>query len=335
MLLKLDETTYQLTYDVPVKGIPPVNGYVILADRPILIDGGASDDKTYAAFRQDLDELRIKPSDLGAVLVTHNHLDHIGLASRLAKELDVPVHVHEDEWYMVTANEERREGFRDTVMETILFWGVPEIAVQAMHGKIMNAVRFGGGIPMEKVRPYPKKDFKVCGLCLDPIHCPGHTEGLVCLWWPEKKAIFSNDQVLETISPNPTIYMQPRHGRRTGLADYLDSLGSIEHLPVQKIYPGHGHSFNNLKGRIGEIRGFALERRQQILALLKDATEPMTILEITMKVWENLDPVQIFLGSREVHGFMEIFTQEGLVIQELREKVGTFRLDRDKFRKTN
>jgi glyoxylase-like metal-dependent hydrolase (beta-lactamase superfamily II) len=330
MIQKLENSVYQLSYEVPVKGVPVVNGYLILGDRPVLIDGGASDDATYFGFKEDIKTLGLTPQDLGAVLVTHNHLDHIGLASRLAKEIAVQVHVHEDEWYMVAASEEKREEFRQRLMETFLFWGVPEEVVNSLHGKILAALRFGGGIPLEKIQPYPRGVFSVGGVGLDAIHCPGHTDGLVCLWWPDERGIFSNDHVLEAISPNPTIYMQPRNGRDTGLADYLESLGLIEDLPVDRVYPGHGHPFSGLKSRVGEIRGFAAKRRSRILFLLREAPEGMTILEVTHRIWEKLDGLNTFLGCREVHGFMEILMGEGLVTLQRRGKVGSFRGAREK-----
>lgn len=324
MLKDLGNSVYQLTYDTPIRGIPPVNGYVIVGDRPILIDGGTSDDVTYAAFKKDLAEIGLTPASLGGILVTHNHIDHIGLPSRLAGELDIPVHVHEDEWYMVTANDEQRENFRKILVETFFFWGVPMDILTMMRDKIYAALRLGGGIPREKVVGYPSdRPLSLHGVNLEAVHCPGHTDGLVCLWWPQEKAIFSNDHVLETISPNPTIYMKPRNGQRCGLSDYLKSLSNIEHLPVEVIYPGHGHPFHDLKSRLRDIRGFAGERREKIARMLRDAEgKSFTILTLVQEVWGGLDPMQTFLAAREVHGFMEIFAEEGLTTVELRDGVG-------------
>lgn len=326
MIEKAESGVYRLVYDVPVKGVPAANGYLIMADQPVLVDGGASDDATYKAFIDDLATLKLAPRDLGAVLVTHNHLDHIGLPSRLAKEVTIPIHVHEDEWYMVTANEEKREEFRRILRDTFVYWGVPEQVLLAMHSKLMEVLRFGGGIAMDRVVPYPKEKFSVCGVGLEAIHCPGHTDGLVCLWWNEQKSIFSNDQVLETISPNPTIYMKPRNGRRCGLGDYLESLSNVENLPARTVYPGHGHSFSNLSKRIGEIRALASERREQVLRILREEPAGASILDITQKIWKSLDPIQTFLGAREVHGIVEILTDAGVVGAERRGKIGVFRL---------
>jgi glyoxylase-like metal-dependent hydrolase (beta-lactamase superfamily II) len=330
MIKKLGDSIYQFTYPSPIKVIPPVNGYLILADKPVLIDGGTSDDATFNSFREDLGTLGLKFSDLGEVLVTHNHVDHIGLPARIAAlDPERRIHVHQDEWFMVCASDEERLGFRDTLMETIAFWGVPKELIVGMKDKIVGALRFGGGIRRDQVVPYPQQEtFKVAGLELEAIHCPGHTDGLVCLWWPSEKGIFSNDHVLPNITPNPTIYMQPRNGRRCGLADYLHSLSFVEHLPAKQVYPGHGVPFTGLKERVRDIRTDATDRKQKIIDALRESGSgnPTTIIELTTRIWSELSPMDTFLAAREVHGHMEMFLEENLVELDVQDGVGIYRL---------
>lgn len=313
------QKVYQLTYKVPTKVVPPVNGFLVLADVPILIDGGASDEDTYQEFHKDLASIGLKASDLGAVIVTHNHIDHIGLASRLAADNpNLKVQCHEDEWYMVAANDEGREELRDILCSVIVTWGVPRDVTLIMREKIAKALRFGGGIPLTQLIPFPKGPYKVGGVTFEAIHTPGHTDGLVCLWWPERGILFSNDQVLEDITPNPTIYLKPRNDRRCGLADYLESLKDIEDLPAKFLLPGHGDVFTNLKGKVAEIRQLALERQDRVLKNLRAPDqEPVSIIELTQKVWGEMDPINTFLGAREIHGYMEMLTDQGIVQAEI------------------
>jgi glyoxylase-like metal-dependent hydrolase (beta-lactamase superfamily II) len=329
MIKKLANSVYQLTYPSPIKVVPPVNGYVVLADKPILIDGGTSNDENFKSFVEDLATLGLKIPDIAEVLVTHNHVDHIGLPSRIAAmDPERKIHVHEDEWYMVTASDEEREVFRATLADTIAFWGVPKEIIAGMKDKILAALRYGGGIRREQVVPYPKKGlFKTYGLELEAVHCPGHTDGLVCLWWPETKGIFSNDHILENISPNPTIYMKPRNGKRCGLADYLHSLSFVEHLPAETVYPGHGTPFTGMHQRISGIRAESHDRREEILSSLRKAEQgqAFSIIELTMRIWQNLGPMETFLAAREVHGFLEMFVDEGLVDLDVKDGIGTYR----------
>ncbi len=320
MIKSLGNSVYQLTYNVPeMKAVPPVNGFLILADMPILIDGGTSDDRTFQALKDDLTTLKLKPSDIGQVLLTHNHADHIGMPSRLASEnKKLKVFVHEEEWVQVTASDRERERLRDVLCEIIVSWGVDPEIVAMMREKIIQALRFGGGIGRDQILPYPKKDLlKVGGLDFQAIHCPGHTEGLVCLWWPAAQSLFSNDHVLETISPNPTLYLNGRNGKICGLGDYLNSLSNVEKLPAKLVMPGHGAPFTNLTGSIEKIRTNAKDRQKAILQNLTATDgEPLSIIELTQKIWGEMDPLHIFLGAREVHGFLEMLEEDGLVKYE-------------------
>ncbi|MEQ1878830.1 MAG: MBL fold metallo-hydrolase, partial [Bdellovibrionia bacterium] len=236
------------------------------------------------------------------------------------------------EWYMVSATDEYREELRDILCSVIVTWGVPREVIGIMREKIVKALRLGGGIPLKQLIPYPKGPYKVGGVTFEAIHTPGHTEGLICLWWPERGILFSNDEVLEDITPNPTIYLKPRNERRCGLADYLDGLKNIENLPVQFIMPGHGDVFSNLKGKIAEIRQLTFDRQERVLKNLRGPDqEPITIIELAQKVWGDMDPMNMFLGAREIHGYMEMLCDQGIVQSEIVGDTSFYTLSKKSF----
>lgn len=62
-----------------------VNAYVIHApDGDIIVDAGAEPEKILSAVRQPV----------SAILVTHNHADHIGALEKVRQETGAPVHMH-------------------------------------------------------------------------------------------------------------------------------------------------------------------------------------------------------------------------------------------------
>ena len=109
-------------FSQPVPGIyrlgdSVVNFYVIdHGDRLVLVDAGLP------AHRGQLDgllsQLGRRPSDISAVLITHAHPDHLGLAARLQAGVVVQVKKCTSNWCHVSGN-----GF-DGWIEQQRLWGV-------------------------------------------------------------------------------------------------------------------------------------------------------------------------------------------------------------------
>ena len=65
--------------------IGPVNSYLIEDDPLTLVDAGPNSATTFAALEDGLAALGHRVEDLGLILVTHQHLDHMGLVGLLAR----------------------------------------------------------------------------------------------------------------------------------------------------------------------------------------------------------------------------------------------------------
>lgn len=60
----------------------------------ILIDSGVSGKKVVEA----LESINIKPEEIDAILVTHEHVDHIQSVGTISKKYDIPVYANENTW---------------------------------------------------------------------------------------------------------------------------------------------------------------------------------------------------------------------------------------------
>ncbi|KPJ78733.1 MAG: Zn-dependent hydrolase [Deltaproteobacteria bacterium SG8_13] len=140
------------------------NTYLLSGPTPILIDPGHL--RLFDYVRQGLDELGLALTDIGLVLCTHAHPDHIE-AVQLFKQSGVPVAVHETEWEMI-------EGMKNQI--------------SAM------------GIDLEAMAPdffLREGELTVEGVELAVFHTPGHSPGSTCLYLPEEKALFTGDLVFK------------------------------------------------------------------------------------------------------------------------------------------
>ena len=79
----MDETAFE-RIEIPTPfHIGPINCYAFLGDDLTLIDPGPATDEAYATLRSRLEENGYGLDDIDRILVTHPHMDHFGIASRL------------------------------------------------------------------------------------------------------------------------------------------------------------------------------------------------------------------------------------------------------------
>jgi glyoxylase-like metal-dependent hydrolase (beta-lactamase superfamily II) len=145
------------------------------------------------------------------------------------------------------------------------------------------------------------------------IHCPGHSSGLICFHWPEKKILFAGDHLLKEVTPNPILDVlgTPSPFRYPRLKEYLNSLEKIEKLDVSLLLPGHGEEINDAKRLIQKIFLHHQERMDLILTFLSKGEK--TPFEIAMDLFPGLPSFEVFLGISEAVGHLEILREKGMV----------------------
>jgi glyoxylase-like metal-dependent hydrolase (beta-lactamase superfamily II) len=214
-------------------GTPLVNWFLVE-------DGGSVTvvDAGLATYRPQLEEgLRLlgrKPADVAAVVLTHPHGDHVGVAEALRTELGVPVYVHAEDADLAP----RRTPFGKT--ETSL---VPYLRYPAAWRLLAHFLR--GGAPQKVGEPTTfgaDVTLDVPGRPL-AIHTPGHTPGHVVFHFADRGVLFLGDLIC-TLNPltgrrGPQLLPRPLN-RST--AWMLESLSKIEHVDGV-LHFGHGEAW--------------------------------------------------------------------------------------------
>lgn len=132
------------------------------------------------------------PADVGAVVVTHAHPDHIGFAERIRTEWDVPVWLHERDRSL------SRHPFRYETEHSVLRHRnrhVLRVALaMARHGALRTQ-------PIVDVRAFGSEDgeLDVPGRPL-AVPTPGHTHGHTAFHFPDRGAVVVGD-ALATLEP--------------------------------------------------------------------------------------------------------------------------------------
>jgi glyoxylase-like metal-dependent hydrolase (beta-lactamase superfamily II) len=145
------------------------------------------------------------------------------------------------------------------------------------------------------------------------VHCPGHSPGVLCFHWPEKKTMFTSDHLLKEVTPNPILNVSENvfPVRYPSLREYLTSLEKIQRMDLSLLLPGHGESIHDPKGLIQKVFAHHRERTELITAILSKGDK--TPFEIAMDLFPGVPPFEVFLGISEAVGHLEILREEGRV----------------------
>jgi hydroxyacylglutathione hydrolase len=129
------------------------NAYLIAGEEPVLIDCGGS--LGYGALRHNLGQLGYEPKDIGRVIATHGHWDHLAGMEQLRKESDASLFIHRAD--------------REPV-ET----GDPDRTAAFLYGLTFPPLVVNGELE-------DGQKLRVGEYRLRVIHTPGHTPGSVSL----------------------------------------------------------------------------------------------------------------------------------------------------------
>lgn len=206
-------------------------------DRLTLVDAGVP--TTWRTLQGGLEELGLPLSAIEALVLTHAHFDHVGIAERLRLELGIPVLVHPADVEltkhpMTYRTERRRELYLLTQVQAL-----PIVATFARTGAFRPK-------PVQKVTTYADGDVLDVPGRPKVVFTPGHTDGHCALHLPDANAIITAD-ALVTLDPY-TNKRGPRLVARAATADVktnLASLARIEETGAQFVLPGHGEPFRS------------------------------------------------------------------------------------------
>jgi glyoxylase-like metal-dependent hydrolase (beta-lactamase superfamily II) len=176
------------------------NTYLIEGPKPVLIDPGHM--HLFDHVRRGLEALNLTVDDLGLVLGTHAHPDHLE-SVQLVKPTSALFAIHPDDWQLV----------------------------QAMESQLAAM-----GLNLSEIAPdffVTEGSLNVGALHLEVYHTPGHSPGSVCYYWPDARSLFAGDLIFKEGLGRTDL----PGGSGTLLKKSIRRMAELE---LEYIFPGHG-----------------------------------------------------------------------------------------------
>jgi glyoxylase-like metal-dependent hydrolase (beta-lactamase superfamily II) len=290
-----------------------INSYLIEDDPLTLVDTGPNSGRSLDVLNESLARHGHAIEDIDLILITHLHLDHIGLTEIVVDHSGAEVAALGAAATRLADYEAEQERDDQFAVALMLRSGVPEEIALALQS-VSSTFRGWGG-PVQVTRPLADGDTVELGSRkLEVLLRPGHSVMDTVFWDAEREVGFVGDHLLPHISSNPII-ARPLDGspaRTRSLVTYLDSFAKTRELPAGAIlFPGHGEPIDDHVSLIDSRVASTDRRKEKLLRLLADG--PRSGYELAQSMWGNIAVTQAFLTLSEVVGHMDLLQAEGRI----------------------
>jgi glyoxylase-like metal-dependent hydrolase (beta-lactamase superfamily II) len=293
-----------------------VNVYLVEDDPLTLVDAGPNSATSLTTLEGALMEHGRRVEDLERIVVTHQHIDHIGLVQILADRsgAEVVALAALAPWLArYGEGMEADDEFSEAVMARN---GIPEDVRFALRA-VSSAFRAWGAAATVTTPVREGETIAFADRTWTVWHRPGHSPSDTVFHDAERRELIGGDHLIKHISSNPLI-SRPLDGgdpadRPQALAVYLDSLAKTRDMDLARVLPGHGEEVHGHRQLIEERFRLHERRARKLLGLIAD--RPRTAYELAQAMWGNVAVTQAYLTLSEVLGHVDLLRNDGHVVE--------------------
>ncbi len=285
----------------------------------LLVDAGWEPDGDVAAWDEIAAQARAlgyAPSDIRVVVVTHEHIDHAGLAAQWARE-GARIVATQAASVALAAGLDGLRAQREARAAEFVRQGMPADVAAALLGTRTAQQRWESCPldsidPAEECMPWALAD----GRSLRLIAAPGHTPGnqVAAIEGVPGIDLCSGDTLLPTTIPTPGLHF-PRAlagdtARWPSLPPFLASVVALRALPITRVLPGHGGVVDRPERLFAQFTTHHARRGARVRDALTRA-QRATAFEIARAVFPRLPDTRIGQALTETIGHLDLLAESG------------------------
>ena len=294
-----------------------VNCYLIEDEPLTLVDTGPNSGKALDELERALAERGHRVEDLGLIVVTHQHIDHIGLLEVLVRRSGAEVAALDLLAGYLGDYRRAAELDDEFAVALMLRHGIPAEMTQALRS-VSSAFRGWGSGAAVTTPLHDGGQLALHDRTFAVYHRPGHSPSDTVLWDEASGVLLGGDHLIKHISSNPLIARPLGEAERDAprpqaLRTYVDSLTATRELPARFVLSGHGEPVTDHRALIDERFGLTERRKRKIHGLLAEG--PLTAHELAQRMWGNVAVTQAFLTLSEVLGHLDLLAADDAVAE--------------------
>lgn len=290
-----------------------VNCYLIDDDPLTLVDAGPNSGRALDELQKALATHGKTIDDLELVIVTHQHIDHIGLVDIVANHSGAEVAAIDAAVPFIGDYSQRAEADDEFSGQIMLRNGISEDVVHALQSVSRAFRAWGSKVKVTRVL-HEGDVIEMRDRKLEVFFRPGHSPSDTIFYDAERKHLIAADHLIKHISSNPLITRGPDDDpdpvkRPQSLVTYLASLGKTQQMDIDLVLPGHGDPIEDHAALIDERFRMHERRAEKIHRLISE--RPRSAYEIAQALWGNIAVTQAYLTLSEVLGHTDLLLNAG------------------------
>ncbi|MEM7131466.1 MAG: MBL fold metallo-hydrolase [Chloroflexota bacterium] len=297
--------------------VGPANTYLFVEPEPLLVDCGIDTDESWNVLVDALAENGLAPADIQKVVVTHAHVDHMGMAGRIIANSPATLLIWEqiEPWaYDTDTMWQQRQDFMQTTLNQF------DLADDDRNGILdgmAQTMTIWSSVPRERVETFGLDDLiQMGGLPWQVLYAPGHSNTQTCFYQPETEQFLAADMLL-ALTPAPVLEhrLTDNLEREISLPKLLEMFDLIEKMAIRHVYPGHGEPFSDFQELIERQRQRISLRKGECLELVRKGKEQIEDLLDVM--YKHHPRGMRFTGLSALIGYLDLL----LIDEAIEERI--------------
>jgi glyoxylase-like metal-dependent hydrolase (beta-lactamase superfamily II) len=291
-----------------------VNLFLIEDDPLTLVDAGPNSGRSLDELDRQLEALGRRIDEIERIVITHQHIDHIGLVQIVAGRSGADVAALDRLVPFVENYSDEAAAEDDFAGEVMLRHGISEDVTRALQSVSLAFRAWGARANVTEVLR-DGEHLEFANRSLEVHYRPGHSPTDTIFLDHERGLLVGGDHLLAHVSSNPLL-SRPLDGgsRREALVEYLDSMRRTRAMEIDVVLPGHGDPIDDHRDLIDARLRLHRKRADKIHGLI--AERPRSAYEVAQALWGNIAVTQAFLTLSEVLGHTDVLIHEGRVAEE-------------------
>ncbi|ESS02746.1 MAG: Zn-dependent hydrolase [uncultured archaeon A07HR67] len=309
--------------------------YLIEAGVTALVDTAVAIPDVRADLREGLGEHGVAFADVDAVVLTHWHPDHAGLAGEIQAAGGAEVFVHEADAPLVDGRDVPLPADPTAQRETFERWGMPAAARDRLRAFFETEATGLGGPDASVTTVTDGATVSLGAATLEAVHLPGHTAGLCAFAFDPRtladhdaaemdgredgsarrnekrddgpEEAFTGDALLPRYTPNVG-------GADVRLSDplaaYADSLARIVGRDWDAAHPGHRERIDEPSRRAAATLEHHRQRTRRVIDVLTAGAA--TAWEVSTALFGDLDGIHTLHGPGEAFAHLDHLASAGV-----------------------